>query len=136
MSSPSRQVGNRRLPPLPSGSRHSPSNLRASSGHHASSPVSVKAAKGHASNRSPNNHGGQISHIDLTASFGDGPFRPALVQGKAIGNGQGRVITILVIHPTVNLLKYFTALLSCKLTLLICCDTKHRLVIKRPAFSL
>ena len=91
MSSPSRQVGNRRLPPLPSGSRHSPSNLRVSSGH-TSSPVSGKAAKGHASNRSPNNHGGHITHIDLTANFGDGPFRPALVQGKAIGNGPGKFI--------------------------------------------
>lgn len=87
MSSPSRQVGNRRLPPLPSGSRHSPSNVRASSGGHGSSPVSGKAVKGHASNRSSNNHGGHISQIDLTANFGDGPFRPALVQGKAITNG-------------------------------------------------
>lgn len=89
MSSPSRQVGNRRLPPLPSGSRHSPSYQRVPSGH-GSSPVSAKAAKGHASNRPSNNHGtgSHITHIDLTANFGDGPFRPALVQGKAIANGQ------------------------------------------------
>lgn len=93
MSSPSRQVGNRRLPPLPSSSRHSPSYQRVSSGH-GSSAVSAKASKGHASNRSPNNHvtGSHITHIDLTANFGDGPFRPALVQGKAIGNGQGEHI--------------------------------------------
>lgn len=92
MSSPSRQVGNRRLPPLPSSSRHSPSYQRVPSGH-GSSPVSAKAAKGHASNRPSNNHGtgSHISHIDLTANFGDGPFRPALVQGKAIANGQGRL---------------------------------------------
>ncbi|XP_020620393.1 cAMP and cAMP-inhibited cGMP 3',5'-cyclic phosphodiesterase 10A-like [Orbicella faveolata] len=89
MSSPSRQVGNRRLPPLPSSSRHSPSYQRVSSGH-GSSPVSAKAAKGHTSNRPSNNHGtgSHITHIDLTANFGDGPFRPALVQGKAIANGQ------------------------------------------------
>ena len=88
MSSPSRQVGNRRLPPLPSGSRHSPSNIRVSSGHDSSVPT--KAAKGHIVNRSQNNHSGHISHIDLNANFSDGPFRPALVQGKAIpGNGQG-----------------------------------------------
>ncbi|XP_068678132.1 probable 3',5'-cyclic phosphodiesterase pde-5 [Montipora foliosa] len=87
MSSPSRQVGNRRLPPLPSGSRHSPSNIRVSSGHDSSVPT--KAAKGHMVNRSQNNHSGHISHIDLNANFSDGPFRPALVQGKAIpGNGQ------------------------------------------------
>ncbi|KAJ7387707.1 hypothetical protein OS493_001049 [Desmophyllum pertusum] len=89
MSSPSRQVGNRRLPPLPSSSRHSPSYQRVSSGH-GSSPVSAKAAKGHTSNRPSNNHGtaSHITHIDLTANFGDGPFRPALVQGKGIANGQ------------------------------------------------
>ena len=91
MSSPSRQVGNRRLPPLPSSSRYSPIYQRASNGH-GTSPVSqAKAAKGPSSNRTSNNHGqsSHITHIDLTASFGDGPFRPALVQGKAIGNGQG-----------------------------------------------
>ncbi|PFX17416.1 probable 3',5'-cyclic phosphodiesterase pde-5 [Stylophora pistillata] len=90
MSSPSRQVGNRRLPPLPSGSRYSPIYQRASNGH-GTSPVSqAKAAKGPVSNRTSNSHGqsSHITHIDLTASFGDGPFRPALVQGKAIGNGQ------------------------------------------------
>ena len=66
--------------------------LAVSSGH-GSSPVSAKAAKGHASNRPSNNHGtgSHITHIDLTANFGDGPFRPALVQGKAITNGQGRL---------------------------------------------
>lgn len=91
MSSPSRQVGNRRLPPLPSGSRHSPSNIRVSSDHaHDASAASMKAAKGHAMHRSQNNHSGHISHIDLNANFGDGPFRPALAQGKAIpGNAQG-----------------------------------------------
>ena len=91
MSSPSRQVGNRRLPPLPSSSRQSPIYQRSSNGH-GTSPVSAKAAKGHASNRTSNNQGqsSHITHIDLTANFGDGPFRPALVQGKAIGNnGQG-----------------------------------------------
>ena len=91
MSSPSRQVGSRRLPPLPSSSRHSPNHdgQRVSSGSRRSSPVSSKAPKRHVNNRQPNNHGGHINHIDLTASFSDGPFRPALVQGKAIANGQG-----------------------------------------------
>lgn len=91
MSSPSRQVGNRRLPPLPSGSRQSPSNIRVSSGNgYDASAASVKASKGHALHRSQNNHSGHISHIDLNANFGDGPFRPALGQGKALsGNAQG-----------------------------------------------
>lgn len=90
MSSPSRQVGNRRLPPLPSGSRQSPSNIRVSSGNgYDASAASVKASKGHALHRSQNNHSGHISHIDLNANFGDGPFRPALGQGKALpGNAQ------------------------------------------------
>lgn len=93
MSSPSRQVGNRRLPPLPSGSRYSPIYQRASNGHGTSTVSQAKAAKGPSSNRTSNNHGqsSHITHIDLTASFGDGPFRPALVQGKAIGNGQADV---------------------------------------------
>ena len=92
MSNPSRQISNRRLPPLPNSSRHSPITRR------------VGSASGARSARNPTNRAGinnqvhsPISHIDLTANLNDGPFR-ALPTGKALGEtrvkGNGKVSRI------------------------------------------
>lgn len=79
MSSPSRQISNRRLPPLPNSSRHSPSPRRVGSGgSHGRNHGSHINSQGHS----------QISHIDLTASLNDGPFRPALSTGKALAESR------------------------------------------------
>ncbi|XP_032242286.1 probable 3',5'-cyclic phosphodiesterase pde-5 isoform X2 [Nematostella vectensis] len=81
MSSPSRQISNRRLPPLPNSSRSSPIRRVPSGGNTAKS--SSSPGQRHTSNQHSlvNSHG----HFDLSVPFNEGPFRPALVQGKAIG---------------------------------------------------
>ncbi|XP_031549791.1 probable 3',5'-cyclic phosphodiesterase pde-5 isoform X3 [Actinia tenebrosa] len=85
MSSPSRQISNRRLPPLPNSSRSSPIRRITSGGSvKTTSACSTNSRHGPTSNHQGsqvNNHG----HYDLNVPFSDGPFRPALIQGKAIG---------------------------------------------------
>lgn len=83
MSSPSRQISNRRLPPLPNSSRSSPIRRIPSGGSVKTASASSNSRHGPASNHQGsqvNNHG----HYDLNVPFSDGPFRPALIQGKAI----------------------------------------------------
>lgn len=82
MSSPSRQISNRRLPPLPNSSRSSPIRRIPSGGSVKGGSASSTSSR-HASNHQTsqvNNHG----HYDLNVPFNEGPFRPALIQGKAI----------------------------------------------------
>ncbi|XP_020914824.1 probable 3',5'-cyclic phosphodiesterase pde-5 isoform X2 [Exaiptasia diaphana] len=85
MSSPSRQISNRRLPPLPNSTRSSPIRRIPSGG----------SVKGGSASSTSSRHGGPVSnhhtnqvnnhgHYDLNVPFNDGPFRPALIQGKAI----------------------------------------------------
>lgn len=84
MSSPSRQISNRRLPPLPNSTRSSPIRRIPSGG----------SVKGGSASSTSSRHGGPVSnhtnqvnnhgHYDLNVQFNDGPFRPALIQGKAI----------------------------------------------------
>jgi hypothetical protein len=84
MSSPSRQISNRRLPPLPNSSRSSPIRRIPSGGSVKTTSASTNSRHGPASNHQGNqvnNHG----HYDLNVPFNEGPFRPALIQGKAIG---------------------------------------------------
>ncbi|KAK3730857.1 hypothetical protein QZH41_009975, partial [Actinostola sp. cb2023] len=85
MSSPSRQISNRRLPPLPNSTRSSPIRRIPSGGSAKTTSVSSTTTRhGQATNHQGNqvnNHG----HYDLNASFNEGPFRPALIQGKAVG---------------------------------------------------
>lgn len=83
MSSPSRQISNRRLPPLPNSTRSSPIRRIPSGGSVKGGSASSTTRHGPVSNHQGsqvNNHG----HYDLNVPFNEGPFRPALIQGKAI----------------------------------------------------
>ena len=71
MSSPTRQMSSRKLPPLP-GSR-SPFGTKSNTAHSsttnsASAPIYANDKRGH-----------EKSNKDLSKSLNDGPFRPALV---------------------------------------------------------
>ena len=76
MSSPTRQMSNRKLPPLP-GSR-SPFGTKSSSQHSSSSNTTTASIYSNADKRSIDK-----SNKDLAIGLNDGPFRPALVSTNA-----------------------------------------------------
>lgn len=93
MSSPSRQIANRRLPPLPNGgSRYSPVRRKMSPNHSStgypskttSSASSTSPPHGSSSRSSNYNH--NTNHKDFSSSLSDGPFRPALMTSKPLAD--------------------------------------------------